>query len=392
MLLQGKVSYDDLLGMFAKDLGADDITVLLDCILNRPLRYRNRAMAILSHIADNDIQSIAAFLFVHPRTISRYIHRYRSGGVRSLLDYPSSKVKKADRSENKQAVFAVLHSPPMTYGINRTTWRIKDLQNVLVTQGVDLGRSCISRIIREAGYRIRKAKTVLTSTDPDYREKLKRITNVLSNLDPNEKFFSVDEFGPFAVKMQGGRSLTRPGEVRTVPQYQKSKGSLIITGALELSTNQMTYFYSEHKNTAEMIKLLNVLLEAYCSEKRIYFSWDAASWHASKELYAKVEEVNTSEYRKKHRTPLVELAPLPSSAQFLNVIESVFSGMARAVIHNSDYQSVSAAMAAIDRHFEERNEHFKMYPKRAGNKIWGDELVVPVFKESNNCKDPKYGR
>ena len=33
-----------------------------------------------------------------------------------------------------------------------------------------------------------------------------------------------------------------------------------------------------------------------------------------------------------------------------------------------------------------------MYPKRAGNKIWGNELVVPVFKESNNCKDPKYGR
>ena len=54
-----------------------------------------------------------------------------------------------------------------------------------------------------------------------------------------------------------------PGKVRVVPQRQKSKGSLIVTAALELSTNPMTHFYSEKKNTAEMIKLLEVLLEKY---------------------------------------------------------------------------------------------------------------------------------
>jgi len=35
--------------------------------------------------------------------------------------------------------------------------------------------------------------------------------------------------------------------------------------------------------------------------------------------------------------------PLPAGAQFLNVIESVFSGMARAIIHNSDYESLKHA-------------------------------------------------
>jgi hypothetical protein len=37
--------------------------------------------------------------------------------------------------------------------------------------------------------------------------------------------------------------------------------------------------------------------------------------------------------------PIVETAPLPARAQFLNVIESVFSDMARSIIHNSDYRS-----------------------------------------------------
>ena len=56
-------------------------------------------------------------------------------------------------------------------------------------------------------------------------------------------------------------------------------------------------------------------------------------------------------------------------AQFLNVIESVFSGMSRAVIHNSDYGSVEAARAAIDRHFADRNAFFRANLRRAGKKI-----------------------
>ena len=84
------------------------------------------------------------------------------------------------------------------------------------------------------------------------------------------------------------------------------------------------------------------------------------------------------------------LAPLPSNAQFLNVIESVFSGMAKAIIHNSDYQSVDECKIAIDRYFLERNQAFLDNPKRAGGKICGEEIVEPIFKESNNCKDPSW--
>lgn len=86
----------------------------------------------------------------------------------------------------------------------------------------------------------------------------------------------------------------------------------------------------------------------------------------------------------------MKLAPLPSCAQFLSVIESVFSGMARAIIHNSDYRSVDDYKNAIDRYFEERNENYKKKTKRAGNKIWGKELVEPVFTENNNCKSSKW--
>jgi hypothetical protein len=61
-----------------------------------------------------------------------------------------------------------------------------------------------------------------------------------------------------------------------------------------------------------------------------------------------------------------------------------------AVIHNSDYPSADACKHAIDRHFEERNEHFRQHPRKAGNKIWGKERVAPEFNPANNCKDPRW--
>jgi hypothetical protein len=89
-----------------------------------------------------------------------------------------------------------------------------------------------------------------------------------------------------------------------------------------------------------------------------------------------------------HPRPVVETAPLPSGAQFRNVIESVFSGMARVIIHNSDYGSTEEAMAAVDRSFEERNACFLLHPKKAGRKIGGKEREAAVFSAANNCKDP----
>jgi hypothetical protein len=184
-----------------------------------------------------------------------------------------------------------------------------------------------------------------------------------------------------------GRKLVVPGEEHTVPQHQKARGCLIVTAALELCTNQVTHFYSDNKNTNEMIRLLEVLLKKYGDMEVLYLSWDAASWHLSKRFFQRVEEHNALRAARLG-LPRIELAPLPSGAQFLNVIESVFSGMAKAIIHNSDYQTPEEAMCAIDRYFEERNDYFRLNPKRAGKKIWGKERVEPAFSESNNCKDP----
>ena len=134
--------------------------------------------------------------------------------------------------------------------------------------------------------------------------------------------------------------------------------------------------------------MADLLRTEYRTCRTIYLSWDAASWHISKKLFSHLDEVNQQAIQ--DGFPIVKPAPLPAGAQFLNVIESVFSGMAKGIIHNSDYLSAEATKDAIDRYFKERNEFFVRYPKRAGHKIWGHERVPSEFSEANNCKDPLY--
>ena len=122
--------------------------------------------------------------------------------------------------------------------------------------------------------------------------KVAAIKRILADLKTDEAFFSIDEYGPFSINKKGGRKRVGPNESYEIPQWQKSKGWLILTAALELATNQVTHFYSLKKNTDEMIRMADILRSQYANRRRIYLSWDAASWHVSNRLKRQIEEIN----------------------------------------------------------------------------------------------------
>lgn len=342
-------------------------------VLRSTLRRRSRrALAVAFNMIGIHPHTIADFMGYEHRTVRRLVKKFQNRQYELAFATRPKKPKKHLRQEVRDKLFAIMHVPPSQFDINRTTWTLDLLRDVLEEEGMLVGKNTISKIIKLEGYNFRKTREVLTSNDPHYPEKLERITRILRRLGPADRFFSIDEYGPFSVKERGGRRRVRKGEYPTVPQYQESKGCIIVTSALELGSNQITHFYSDKKDTEEMIKLLHILIDQYADCRRLYFSWDSASWHSSKKFRAEVRRVSHRDYRNLHQTPTVKLAPLPSRAQFLNVIESVFAGMSQAIIHNSNYASVEDAKTAIDKYFLKRNLHFQKYPKRAGDKIWGD--------------------
>jgi transposase len=376
------------LGIIEKEFPSGVTSGLAGFIKSGRLRERKKALAVLACLRGVRKAVIARCLDMSRRTVNRYCSRFENGGLDALLSAKTSIPK--DDAERKELLFSLLHSPPCSHGINRTSWRMDDLCRIMAENGHRTSKKRIRTFIKTAGFKWRKAKVVLTSKDPEYHTKVEVIKEILSDLKEDEAFFSIDEYGPFAIKKRGGTKRVGPGENYLIPQYQRSKGWLILTAALELSRNRITHFYSLKKNTEEMIKMADRLRAEYSTCRTIYLSWDAASWHISKKLFSHLDEVN--HLATQGGFPIVKTAPLPAGAQFLNVIESVFSGLAKGIIHNSDYASVDAAKDAIDRYFKERNNFFVQYPKRAGRKIWGQERAPSEFSEANNCKDPLYCR
>ncbi|MGB2831394.1 MAG: helix-turn-helix domain-containing protein [Methylotenera sp.] len=220
---------------------------------------RTRALAVLAKLDGFSIAQISKHLAIARNTARKYLSDFQLGGE-VVLFKGKNRPLKSDDLELQKCIFSLLHEPPTLHGFNRTTWRIADLCEILRKSGHSACDAVVRTIIKDAGYRWKSARVVLTSTDPEYREKYQHIQDILSGLKDDERFFSIDEFGPFAVKAKAGRVLVEPGDQPTVPQWQKSKGWLILTAAFELSRNQVTHFYSKAKNTEEMKRMTDVLI------------------------------------------------------------------------------------------------------------------------------------
>jgi transposase len=294
---------------------------------------------------------------------------------------------RAERVEQrKKRLIEIIHHKPKHYSVNRSSWSLESLAKVYSEQfGEKVSSQSVSRYLKEAKFAIKKARRVLTSPDPEYREKVDNLLKTLHSLGPDELLFFIDELGPLKVRKYGGRIYAKVNEGPTYPQNQVGKGSVSLAGALSATTNQVTWKYIRSKDSKAMISLVEILYNQYYSKKKLYVTWDCASWHSSNALVSWLELFN-AETERLEEGPIIEFIPLPTSSQFLDVIESVFSAMKKAVIHNSDYQSETEMKISISQHFRERNEHFKENPKRVGKKIW----EIDFFQDHDTIKSGTY--
>jgi transposase len=125
-------------------------------------------------------------LGIDKATYRKYLRAFDRGGAEALFARQTRSSRKFDNQSLKKAVFGILHQPPLNYGINRTTWTMSGLCRVLRETGEPTCKDVVRKIIKAAGYRWRKARVVLTSTDPTFSEKLDRIRSILSGLRADE--------------------------------------------------------------------------------------------------------------------------------------------------------------------------------------------------------------
>jgi transposase len=351
---------------------AADLRFLFSQLRHGRSRQRKKAATILARKRGISNSVIAATLRSSRSTTRRYYKMYLQAGPEKLFAWNTTRHTGAEQQLSNrtktQRILETLHHKPTAFGINRTNWTQPTLLKAYEqSYGEIISRSTLARILRRAGYRWRKARRVLTSSDPSYREKVELLKNTLRCLGENEMFFFLDEWGPIQVRKRGGKSYRN--DQATIPRHQISRGTVSLIAALSATTNQVTWRFLESKDSHAMMDMIEILYNQYHTKTKLYVTWDAVAWHNSGPFLEALDHFN-EETRSLSIGPIIELVPLPISSQFLNAVEGVLSGMTRAVINNSDYPDAAQMKQAISKHFSERNEHFKHNPKRVGKIIW----------------------
>lgn len=319
----------------------------------------------------------------HPGSLYELIRRFKTDGISFIevkLHHPE-RDKRLEQRANR--IIDIIHTPPSAYNVNRTTWTYGAITKVYSARySEEISSKTVERVVKQSGCSWRRVRKVQTSPDTEYRQKIERLLDTLQGLKEGERFFFIDEVGPYRVRRYGGRILAAAGDILTLPEQQKSRGKVQFVASLEAVTNQLKWIFTADKSAASMVGLLDAIVCDYADSPTIFLTWDAISVHSSKTVNGWIASHNATGNK-----PRIEVVPLPSHAQFLNVIESVFGGMKKAVICNSDYATPYDMQQAIAKHFEARNAFYKENPKRAGDKIWDkqrfdfDKLAGGIFKK-----------
>ncbi len=359
---------------FEPPLATDEIQTLEGYRAGPSARHSAKATSVLMANNHRTILEIISETGRPLSTIYRWIKDFREQRTKFIKHKRHHPQRELLYQDRRTRIVDILHASPSLYGINRASWSYPTITQAYNELHDDkVSESIVGRMLKTIGYSWRRARKVLTSKDPQYREKVQRVLDVLQNLRKGEAFFFIDEAGPYQVRKYGGKCLTLEKELRVVPQFQKPKGRVMLIGGLEALSNQMTWTWIDNKGVDTMCTFIKILHREYTTFSKLYLTWDALSSHRSKSVSKLIDQLNNDAI-KRGTGPCIEIVPLPNNSQFLNVIESVFSGMKKAVVHHSDYQSTEEMKAAISRHFADRNAFFKENPKRAGNKIWDKQF------------------
>jgi transposase len=263
-------------------------------LVGKNKKSRIRAKAVLMMGEHRSLLDICMELATPAGKIYRWHQEFDESRLKFVEHKRSSPAaREQTKAQRTTRVIDIIHKQPSFYGINRTSWTMKDIALAYAKAYGEHMSSGIARlIVKETGITWRHARKVWTSPDPLYREKIGKVIETLQNLKVGEAFFFIDEAGPYRVKKYGGKALTPKEEQREIPEVQSPKGSVQLIAALEALSNQITWRFISSRSTSNIVTMLEQLCSEYTLCSTLFVTWDDISCHSSHELMEWVKRHN----------------------------------------------------------------------------------------------------
>jgi transposase len=288
-----------------------------------------RARIVLRSAEGGPIDGIATELGVAVMTVKLWRRRYAESGLAGLTDAPRPGHPPTYTREDRDRLVALTMGPPPD---GTTHWSVRRM-----AQRTGMSPSTVHRIWRELGYRPHRTETFKFSTDPALEAKIRDVVGLYLDPPDGAIVLSVDEKTQIQALDRTQPLLPmRPGQVERHTHDYTRNGTTCLFAALEVATGQVTTDTRERHTGADFLAFMRQVAREY-PVGELHVVLDNVSTHKTPDVQAWLA-----------RHPRIAFHFTPTSASWMNQVETWFGILTRQAIRRGSFRSVRELVAMID--------------------------------------------
>jgi transposase len=292
-------------------------------------RLAQRARIILDAADGVANKRIASRRGIHLMTVLLWRRRFEAQRLAGLREVPRPGRPPTYTRADRDRVIALTLEPPPD---GTTHWSARR-----VALRVGMSITTVQRIWAEAGLKPHRVETFKFSTDPELEAKVRDVVGLY--LDPPERaiVLSVDEKTQIQALDRTQPMLPlRSGSVERRTHDYVRNGTTSLFAALEVATGRVTQEARARHTGSDFLAFLRRLDRVY-PDQDLHVVLDNVSTHKTPAVRA---------WLKRH--PRITFHFTPTSASWLNQVETWFSVLTRQAIRRGSFGSVKELVAMID--------------------------------------------
>jgi len=292
-------------------------------------RAATRARIVLRSAEGSSIEGIAAELGVAIMTVKLWRRRYAEAGLDGLTDAPRPGHLPTYTREDRDRVMTMAMGPPPE---GMTHWSVRE-----VAKRTGMSPATVHRLFGERGLQPHRTETFKFSTDPALEAKVRDVVGLYLDPPDGAIVLSVDEKTQIQALDRTQPMLPmRPGQVERHTHDYKRHGTTCLFAALEVDSGKVTTDHRVRHTGADFLAFLERVARAYSSGE-LHIVLDNVSTHKTPDV---------RKWLAKH--PRITFHFTPTSASWLNQIETWFGILTRGAIRRGSFGSVKELIAMID--------------------------------------------
>ncbi len=298
-----------------------------------------RARLLLALHDGRAITEIAESFHVSRPTVYQWKERYLAEGLEGLTDRPRPGRPTIIDAENVERIlFLTTQRVPK----EATHWSTR-----LMAEYAGVSQWQVRKVWAAADLKPHRLKTFKISNDPQFAEKVIDVVGLYLNPPDNAMVLSVDEKTQIQALDRTQPLLPmRPGQIERRTHDYKRHGTASLYAAFDIVSGEVMGRITRRHRAKEFLQFLRQIDRSTPSSMDLHIILDNSSTH-------KTEEVNG--FLEEH--PRFHFHFTPTSASWLNAVETWFSQLERRAIYRGVFTSVAELRQAIREYIEVHNQH-----------------------------------